>query len=254
VPFTTAPSRFGEVPVLQHTWLDASGVEHRELQYDPDYAPRLPRGAVRGDVREQPHGWRVPFYYYEDVERVCVQCGDGFTFHAREQKYWYETLKFPLGSTAIRCPPCRRTRRSGKATQRALAAAHEARRSQPDEPLALIALAEAIVRHAQHAGQAPLAEAVAASRRARRLLRSRPAREWRETFFWEGLASALTGQLERARDSLSRFLAEGPSGRREVGLAREAERWLASHPSGTAAAAPAAPVAAAGQRRGPRER
>jgi hypothetical protein len=242
VPFTTVSSRFGEVPVLRYTWTDASGVERQGLQYDPDYAPLLPNGAVRGDVRKQPHGWRVPFYFYEDEERACVQCGGDFTFSAQEQKYWYETLKFSLRSTAIRCPPCRRVRRSGKAAQRALEAAHAVLRSQPDDPQALIAVAEATVRHAQQLGQAPLAQAVAASRRARRLLRSHPTRESRETYFWEGLASALAGERERARENLSRFLALQPSGRREVGLGREAERWLASHPVGAPAAAPAEPM------------
>lgn len=239
MPLTTTSSRFGEVPVLETTWVDASGVERRDHQYDPDYAPPLPRGAVRGEVRKQRPGCHIPFYFYEDVERECVQCGKRFTFSAREQKYWYEALQFPFRSAAIRCPPCRRLRRSGKAAQRALAAAHEVLRSQPDDPYALIAVAEATVRYAQQLGRAPLADAIAASRRARRLLRSRPAYESCETFFWEGLASALAGQLERARESLRRFLAEPRGGRRDKALAREAEGWLASHPDGVATAAPA---------------
>jgi hypothetical protein len=43
----------------------------------------------------------MPKYFYVDDERECIQCGKQFTFHAAEQKYWYETLKFNIWTAEI---------------------------------------------------------------------------------------------------------------------------------------------------------
>jgi hypothetical protein len=53
----------------------------------------------------------LPVSHYFDVERVCRDCRRPFIFFAEEQKYWYETLKFPLDSDCVRCPECRKTER-----------------------------------------------------------------------------------------------------------------------------------------------
>src|SRR5262249_6411178 len=91
----------------------------------------LPRGAVRGDVSQQVFcsAHNEPKYFYLDESRTCVQCGDGFGFSAREQKFWYERLKFSFRSAPIRCLRCRRQRRSEHALREGIARAKaEARR------------------------------------------------------------------------------------------------------------------------------
>jgi len=86
---------YGDVPLIRRTARNMAGEEFSYWVYDPDFKPELPPGAIRGDVRRQvfcPMCWN-PKYYYRDVRKTCVQCGEDFTFSAGEQKYWYETRK-----------------------------------------------------------------------------------------------------------------------------------------------------------------
>ena len=43
---------YGEIPLVAGEHTDPTGKIHRWWRYDPDYAPPLPRGAVRGNVRK----------------------------------------------------------------------------------------------------------------------------------------------------------------------------------------------------------
>ena len=58
-----------------------------------------------------------PRRYYVDVLRTCRSCHRPFIFFAREQRYWYETLRFFVDADCVLCPVCRRESRS---TQRRL--------------------------------------------------------------------------------------------------------------------------------------
>src|SRR5687767_11028641 len=82
---------FGEVPLIRVATPAVDGKVYEWWQYDPDYQPPLPRGAVRGDVRKQLYctAHHMPKYFYVDEQRTCVQCAQRFTFRAAEQKYWY---------------------------------------------------------------------------------------------------------------------------------------------------------------------
>ena len=51
----------------------------------------------------------VPVTHYYDVKRTCRDCKRKFLFFAEEQKFWYETLGFPLESDCVRCVDCRKT-------------------------------------------------------------------------------------------------------------------------------------------------
>ncbi|WP_165603666.1 zinc-ribbon domain containing protein [Planctopirus hydrillae] len=51
------------------------------------------------------------FAYYYDVLKQCRDCQRDFIFYAKEQKYWFETLKLPLEADAVRCVGCRRRKR-----------------------------------------------------------------------------------------------------------------------------------------------
>lgn len=49
--------------------------------------------------------------YYEDRPFRCVDCGCEEVWTAEQQKWWYETAKGPIYSTAVRCHACRDARR-----------------------------------------------------------------------------------------------------------------------------------------------
>lgn len=220
---------FGDIPLVPRMRTDAAGTERTYFWYDRDYAPPLPPGAVRGDVKKQEfcEMCHVPRYFYVDAPRVCVQCNEPFVFRAKEQKHWYETLKFHFDSTATRCLSCRRYRRSERALREQLADARARARQAPNEASAQLALAEALVRYFQRTGQGSVAQAVAAARKARRLLRGHPGHDPRETLFWEGMAQVAAGRSAQARTLLEEFLGPGLAGRKHTALAKEARAWLA---------------------------
>lgn len=55
-----------------------------------------------------------PYFAYYDVTLRCGDCGEQFIFSAKEQKYWYEDLKFWVQSRPKQCAACRRARRERK--------------------------------------------------------------------------------------------------------------------------------------------
>jgi tetratricopeptide (TPR) repeat protein len=191
---------YGDIPLL-HVVSDRPSSEH--WRYDPNYQPALPRGAVRGDVAKQVFCpmCHVPKYFYIDERRTCVQCGDLFTFEASEQKYWYERLKFNFYSLPIRCPSCRRARRSDRALNQQLATAKAALRDSPEDPAAHLAFARAIVEYHERTGHGRLEDAVASCRRAAKLWPQAP-----DASLWEGIAHARAGRTVRARECLMHFL------------------------------------------------
>ena len=140
---------FGEIPLIRVSVTASDGRLYEWWRHDPDYQPPLPRGAVRGDARKQVYcaAHHVPKYFYIDERRTCVQCGQTFTFHAAEQKYWYETLKFNFSSIPIRCVDCRRQRRSEHALREQIAVARVAVRDAPNDPAGHLSLARAIVEY-----------------------------------------------------------------------------------------------------------
>jgi Probable zinc-ribbon domain len=219
--------RYGDIPLVPRPWTDAAGREHIGYQFDPSYRPPLPKGAVRGDVTRQLScgAFDVPRYYYVDEPRRCVQCSEQFVFSAHEQKHWYETLHFNFASVAIRCRKCRRRRRSDKALHHGVQQAKRQLAASADDPAALLALSEAIVRLHERMERGNLDQAIAAVRKARRHPERCSARWIAETLFWEARAQALAGRHARARDLYRRFLAM-PHGRRRQNLARQATAWL----------------------------
>ena len=113
--------------------------------YDPEFEPALPRNALRGDIGRQKRYGGEPRYWYVDESRECLQCGRGFLFLAGEQKYWFETLQFHPRSTAIRCAECRRRKRTASMLQTAVCRATAACRERPDDALAHLELARALL-------------------------------------------------------------------------------------------------------------
>ena len=173
-----------------------------------DHLLQIPDGAIRGDVSKQVFCplWHDPKYFYVDETRHCVQCRSTFTFSAREQQFWYESLKFHFLSTAIRCMPCRRQRRNERSLHAALAIAGDQTQENPDEPLAQIELASATVALREGYGQGNVNRAIAAARKAARLSPNLP-----EALYWEARCQNLAGRGDKAHDLLLAFLecAEG---------------------------------------------
>lgn len=212
-------ARFGNIPLIHHSQVGSDGKLYEWWQYDPNYQPSMPRGAVRGDVRKQMYcaAHHLPKYFYVDEDRECIQCGRRFTFHAKEQKYWYETLKFNFSSIPIRCVECRRQRRSEQALREQIARAKAEVRKM--NPAGYIALARAVVEYHERTGHGNLNEAIAAARKAAALWPTSS-----EPQLWEGVAHALAGRRQKAQTILNSFLSK--SGSEPVALRTKAERYL----------------------------
>lgn len=210
---------FGNVPFVQRQVTGEDGKVYTWWQHDPDYEPTLPRGAVRGNVRNQSYcaGHHVPKYFYVDEEHSCIQCGKDFVFTATEQRYWYETLRFNFSSIPVRCLACRRARRSEHALGEQIARARAD--VGKNNPAGNIALARAIVEYHERTQHGNLNEAIAAARKAKDL--------WPDSVepgLWEGVAQALAGRKEKARTALQSFLAQ--PGKSPAALKTKAEKYL----------------------------
>ena len=53
-----------------------------------------------------------PRKYYVDVLRSCRTCHRPFIFFAKEQRYWFETLRFFVDADCVHCPDCRHESRA----------------------------------------------------------------------------------------------------------------------------------------------
>jgi hypothetical protein len=161
---SVATTRTETLPIVGEVRLVRSSTDG-PWTYDPMFLPDLPPGAVRGDITGQIFCCDAPRYAYVDLPRECVQCGTEFVFAATEQKYWYEVLQFRLDSTAIRCQPCRRQRRSDRAVSARFQSAAPFRDGA--DAGELIEFASALCEMIDRAGTGKPAEVVAAARRTR---------------------------------------------------------------------------------------
>ncbi|HEV2845685.1 MAG TPA: zinc-ribbon domain-containing protein [Thermoanaerobaculia bacterium] len=219
---------YGEIPLVEVVRQDPGG-EVRYLDYDRDYSPPIPQGAVRGDVAKQHFCpiCHVPRYFYVDQERPCVECGRDFVFSAREQKYWYEDLRFHFDSVAIRCPECRRKQRTRKTLNAAVARAKSRLAAEPADPERALAVAEALVRLNEHTGEGDLKEALALARKAGRSA-SKGRSLQAEAHFWEGKAQVLLGRHDRATPLFQAALEALPTNKRRASLRAEAGWYLST--------------------------
>ena len=225
---------YGRIPIVER-WVEApTGKRYRQAEWDLDFCPAMPEGAVRGEPHRQEFcpACHVPKYFYVDLERHCLQCGEHFVFSAREQKFWYEGLKFHFDATAVRCRTCRRRRRDARMLRAQVQAAREGVSRAPDDPARQLALAEALVRLYEQTGAGRLSDAISAARRARRGSQGdrSSAPRWQqgasEASFWEGLAQVLAGRPGLGEPLLAAFVASGPGKGRLKGLHREAVERL----------------------------
>lgn len=87
----------------------------------------LPETAQFASAWNSPTSW-LDRPIYVDVLKRCRDCARPFLFHANEQRFWYETLRFAPDVDAVRCVPCRKHARHAKARHERYAAAITATR------------------------------------------------------------------------------------------------------------------------------
>lgn len=199
---------FGDIPLVEKKYVDKLGKEHSDYQYDPDFRPKIPPGAVSGNINKQvfSFGFDVPKYYYEDKERKCVQCGENFVFSAKEQKYWFETLQFNFNTEAIRCLSCRKQKRSEKALVNELALLKKSHKENPKDPYIMLEMARVICTFFECTSKGDLEEAISFSRKAMRSDKTLV-----EGFFWEAMAQKLSGRDEKSKKLFETFLQSAKS-------------------------------------------
>ena len=198
-PRTVHHPLYGDIPLINRG---------DRMAYDPAYKPDLPKGAVRGDIEVQSYCpmCDIPRYFYVDEERTCVQCGERFVFGAKEQKFWYETLKFNYASTAIRCRRCRRERRTEVALRAQLADVLRKLEAKPRDPSLLLELAKTTVEYRERTGEGDLNRAIAACRTA-----ASECPEDAEPLFWEGRCQELAGRTAKAQKLYDAFIGRAKS-------------------------------------------
>src|SRR5262249_14908281 len=139
--------------------------------------------------------------FYVDENHTCVQCSTVFVFSAKDQKYWYETLKFSINAHPYRCPACRKQRRSVQLVIDQVTKAKELVKFYPDNPVANLQLAEAICTQFLLLGVGKLEQAIASARKS---FKRDP--ECLEALFYEALAEQLRKRPEVAILLFERFL------------------------------------------------
>jgi Probable zinc-ribbon domain len=204
----------GEVPMIR-------SVGETRWEYDPTFRPKLPRGAIAGDITRQNFCCATPRFAYIDEAKTCVQCGEQFTFSAQEQRYWYESLQFNLDSHAIRCTSCRRQRRTANALRARYALAGKRRRD--DDAISLIEFAESLCEMVDRTGAGKASDIVAAARMARCV---EP--EWADPLYWEARGQLLNRKPDRAAELFATFLAVSQGGRATKRLVDDARARLAA--------------------------
>jgi len=220
-PLTEHHHLYGDIPLVACRFTAADGKEYSWTEHDRNYKPPMPKGAVRGDPTRQHYCHDYPKYFYIDEQKTCVQCRQPFVFSAKEQKFWYETLQFNFGSTAIRCRNCRKRRQSEHALREQIGTVLKELTTRPNDPGLLLDLARATVQYRELTGEGNLDRAIAAARKA--------ADQWpdaAEPSFWEGKSQHLAGRANKARECLTRFLEKSPHGQRLAKLVAEAEEML----------------------------
>lgn len=99
--------RFGRYPHLtgQNPQTDWGRAVNLHWRSKPE--SRIPNTAITADVSRQSPALYPATHYY-DEKCVCRDCNRPFIFFAKEQKHWYEELRFPLDADCVRCADCRK--------------------------------------------------------------------------------------------------------------------------------------------------
>lgn len=72
----------------------------------------FPESAIPADVLRQNYSTMSHLHWYVDTLRDCRMCKRPFIFFAREQQFWYETLRFRVEVDCRECFECRASLRA----------------------------------------------------------------------------------------------------------------------------------------------
>ena len=97
--------RYGAAPVSSGLAVPKEEILHGHWSYQRDTI--YPESVLVADASKQNYA-TFPRKYYVDVLRYCRSCNRGFIFFAREQKHWFETLRFYTDADCVHCTDCRR--------------------------------------------------------------------------------------------------------------------------------------------------
>lgn len=106
IPDFVPHPRYGSTPVRSGFTISESELRsgYWRLQNDELF----PETVLPADASKQNYAI-FPRTYYVDVARSCRRCARRFIFFAREQRHWFETLRFFVDADCVLCPECRRT-------------------------------------------------------------------------------------------------------------------------------------------------
>jgi putative zinc ribbon protein len=104
-PFVPHP-RYGAESVASGVTVPEAEILRGHWRYERDSI--FPESVLIADASKQNYSV-LPIKYYVDVRKQCRSCERRFIFFAREQKHWFETLKFYIDADCVLCPDCRRT-------------------------------------------------------------------------------------------------------------------------------------------------
>jgi Probable zinc-ribbon domain len=101
-----AHPRYGSAPIVSGLSVAEERIRRSHWRGFPGTV--FPESVLIADASKQNYSI-FPFEYYVDMLRDCRACHRPFIFFAREQRYWFETLRFFTDADCIHCPTCRRS-------------------------------------------------------------------------------------------------------------------------------------------------
>lgn len=97
--------RYGTAPISSGVVLPEAEIRRGHWDYDDEVI--YPESVLIADASKQNYSM-YPRKYYVDMLKTCRGCKRPFIFFAREQKHWFETLRFYVDADCVHCPECRR--------------------------------------------------------------------------------------------------------------------------------------------------
>lgn len=104
-----AHPRYGSAPLPSGLTVPEEAI--RQGYWGLQGATIFPESVLLADPEKQNYSV-CPRTYYVDVARTCRTCHRPFIFFAREQRYWFETLRLWVDADCVQCAPCRRESRA----------------------------------------------------------------------------------------------------------------------------------------------
>lgn len=191
---------------------------------DPDFRPKLPPNAVRGNVSKQffYRTYYTPKYFYVDELVQCRDCGCHFIFSPQTQKFWYEERRLNFSSKPLQCIECRNKKRSNNILRDQMTAVANAVTEKPTDPQALVAYAETVLTYHSYFAQGNLEKAIAATRKAYKL-----SPDLFEALFWNAACLEAAGHFAKARKTYQQFLDAAANSPSHATYLSRAEQQLA---------------------------